>query len=62
MRIGQAEAESFMETLKQEEIDGRAYCDDDEARRMIGRFIEEIYTGSACPRRSLIDRPRKCGV
>jgi len=38
-----AKAESFMKTLKQEEIDGRAYRDADEARQAIGRFIEEIY-------------------
>jgi len=38
-----AKAESFMKTLKQEEIDGRAYRDADEARRQIGRFIEEVY-------------------
>ena len=38
-----AKAESFMKTLKQEEIDGRAYRDADEARRAIGTFIEEIY-------------------
>jgi len=38
-----AKAESFMKTLKQEEIDGRAYRDADEARRAIGRFIEEVY-------------------
>ena len=38
-----AKAESFMKTLKQEEVDGRAYRDAAEARRAIGRFIEEIY-------------------
>ncbi|MGH6933719.1 MAG: IS3 family transposase [Dongiaceae bacterium] len=38
-----AKAESFMKTLKQEEIDGRAYRDADQARRAIGTFIEEIY-------------------
>ncbi len=38
-----AKAESFMKTLKQEEIDGRAYRGAEEARRAIGRFIEEIY-------------------
>jgi len=38
-----AKAESFMKTLKQEEVDGRAYRDADEARRSIGRFIEHIY-------------------
>lgn len=38
-----AKAESFMKTLKQEEVDGRAYRDADDARRAIGTFIEEIY-------------------
>jgi transposase InsO family protein len=38
-----AKAESFMKTLKQEEVDGRAYRDADHARQMIGSFIEEVY-------------------
>jgi len=38
-----AKAESFMKTLKQEEVDGRRYRDADQARREIGTFIEEIY-------------------
>lgn len=38
-----AQAESFMKTLKQEEVDGRAYRDADEARRCIGTFIDEVY-------------------
>jgi len=38
-----AKAESFMKTLKQEEVDGRAYRDADEARRSIGTFIEQVY-------------------
>jgi putative transposase len=38
-----AKAESFMKTLKQEEIDGRAYRHAAEARRLIGTFIEEVY-------------------
>jgi transposase InsO family protein len=38
-----AKAESFMKTLKQEEVDGRTYRDADQARQMIGSFIEEIY-------------------
>jgi transposase InsO family protein len=38
-----AKAESFMKTLKQEEVDGRAYRDAVEARRSIGSFIEHIY-------------------
>jgi putative transposase len=38
-----AKAESFMKTLKYEEIDGRAYRDTRQARRAIGAFIEEVY-------------------
>jgi len=40
-----AKAESFMKTLKQEEVDGRTYRDADHARQMIGSFIEEVYNG-----------------
>ena len=38
-----AKAESFMKTLKQEEVDGRSYRDADQAREMIGTFIEDVY-------------------
>lgn len=38
-----AMAESFMKTLKQEEVDGSTYRDLAEARAAIGRFIEEVY-------------------
>ena len=38
-----AKAESFMKTLKHEEVDGRAYRDIRAARQEIGRFIEEVY-------------------
>jgi putative transposase len=38
-----AMAESFMKTLKHEEVDGRAYRTLAAARRSIGSFIEEIY-------------------
>jgi transposase InsO family protein len=38
-----AQAESFMKTLKHEEVDGRSYRDLEEAREAIGRFIEEVY-------------------
>jgi len=38
-----AKAESFMKTLKQEEIDGRDYRGVDEARSAIGTFLEEVY-------------------
>jgi putative transposase len=38
-----AKAESFMKTLKQEEVNARAYADIDDARRRIGAFIEDVY-------------------
>jgi len=38
-----AMAESFMKTLKQEEVDGSAYRDLVHARSAIGLFIEEVY-------------------
>jgi transposase InsO family protein len=38
-----AKAESFMKTLKQEEVDGSAYRDVADARAKIGGFIEEVY-------------------
>jgi transposase InsO family protein len=38
-----AKAESFMKTLKQEEVDGSAYRDTVDARARIGSFIEEVY-------------------
>ena len=38
-----AKAESFMKTLKQEEIDGSAYRDVTDARARIGGFIEQVY-------------------
>ena len=38
-----AQAESFMKTLKHEEVDGRAYRDLHQARREIGCFIDEVY-------------------
>jgi len=36
-------AESFMATLKREEVDGRGYRDLEEARARIGSFLEETY-------------------
>src|SRR5258706_7955597 len=36
-------AESFMKTLKQEEVDGRRYRDAHQAREVIGSFIEDGY-------------------
>ncbi|HXI35955.1 MAG TPA: IS3 family transposase [Burkholderiales bacterium] len=38
-----ARAESFMKTLKHEEVDGRSYRDLEHAREAIGSFIEEVY-------------------
>jgi putative transposase len=38
-----AKAESFMKTLKQEEVDGRNYRDLSHARQTIGAFIDEVY-------------------
>jgi transposase InsO family protein len=38
-----AMAESFMKTLKAEEVDGQLYRDLDHARTEIGRFIEIVY-------------------
>jgi transposase InsO family protein len=40
-----AKAESFMKTLKQEEVDARSYRDIHQARRAIGAFIEDVYNG-----------------
>jgi transposase InsO family protein len=38
-----AKAESFMKTLKQEEVDSRAYATIDQARLHIRAFLDEIY-------------------
>ena len=38
-----AKAESFMKTLKQEEVDARPYRDIDHARSAIGTFFEDVY-------------------
>ncbi len=38
-----AKAESFMKTLKQEEVDGCSYRDARQALQMIGSFIETVY-------------------
>jgi transposase InsO family protein len=38
-----AKAESFMKTLKQEEVDGREYRDAGQAQDAIGAFIEHVY-------------------
>jgi putative transposase len=38
-----AKAESFMKTLKQEEVDGREYRDIRQARAEIGAFLHDVY-------------------
>ena len=38
-----AMAESFMKTLKQEEVDGRRYRDLAAARQALGSFLDEVY-------------------
>ncbi|MGA9847749.1 MAG: integrase core domain-containing protein, partial [Roseiarcus sp.] len=38
-----AKAESFMKTLKAEEVHAKTYIDLDHARRQIGAFIESVY-------------------
>jgi len=38
-----AKAESFMKTLKHEEVNAKVYADLDDARRQIGAFIETVY-------------------
>ena len=38
-----AMAESFMATLKREEVDGQTYRDLADAQEKIGRFLEEVY-------------------
>jgi transposase InsO family protein len=40
-----AMAESFMATLKREEVDGRGYRDLLDARSQIGAFLEQVYNG-----------------
>ncbi|MET3157912.1 transposase InsO family protein [Bradyrhizobium diazoefficiens] len=38
-----AKAESFMKTLKAEQINGKAFADLSDARRHINSFIAEVY-------------------
>jgi putative transposase len=38
-----AKAESFMKTLKTEEVNGKAYRNLEDARQQIGAFIESVY-------------------
>ena len=51
-----AKAESFMKTLKYEEVYRSEYRDLAEARASIGRFLEQVYNESACIRRWAIVR------
>lgn len=41
-----AQVESFMKTLKYEEVYRADYRDEREARKEIGRFLEKVYNGS----------------
>jgi putative transposase len=43
MSMDNAIAESFMCTLKREEVNGQAYRDHAEAEASIGTFIDEVY-------------------
>jgi putative transposase len=45
-RYDNAKAESFMKTLKAEEVNGKAYANLDDARRQIGAFIETVYNAN----------------
>ncbi len=38
-----AKAERFMRTLKEEEVNGKAYASVDQARTDIGAFLENVY-------------------
>ncbi len=40
-----AMAESFMRTLKQEEVNGQSYRDAEDVRSRIGMFLEDVYNG-----------------
>ncbi len=53
-----AMAESFMKTLKTEEVDASAYRDLDHAKAEIGRFIEEVYNSTRLPGQSHIKTER----
>jgi putative transposase len=46
-----AKAESFMKTLKSEEVDGKAYATIEDARLEIGAFINVIYNSDGFIRR-----------
>jgi len=51
-----AKAESFIKTLKHEQVDGRIYCDVDHARREIGAFIPKELTRFPMTLRSQVSR------
>jgi hypothetical protein len=38
----------MMRTLKDEEVDGRAYRDIIDAKKSIGEFIERVYNRRSC--------------
>ena len=40
-----AKAESFMKTLKTEEVNGKTYINLEDAKRQIGAFLEMVYSG-----------------
>ena len=51
-----AQAESFIKTLKYEEVYRTEYLDFADARRRIGKFIERVYNQKPCTRRWAICR------
>ena len=50
--------ESFMKTLKREEIDANDYRDLDHLRAHVQEFIEQYYNRCGCTQRSATDRRR----
>jgi len=57
-----AACESFMKTLKYEEVFRNEYRDLAEAKRSIERFLEKIYNESGCTRRWATARPPSSNV
>ena len=62
-----AKAESFMKTLKTEEVNGKTYANLDDARGRSARSSKTSTTPSACTRRSAINRrssskPNSAGI
>jgi transposase InsO family protein len=43
--LANGRCESFLKTLKQEEIDARPYCTMEELEQHLAEFIEQIYNG-----------------